>query len=311
MIRSFSRKERNPIKKFNRILSELAENHSNKDIYCAIQSWCEELSIDKKIDGATIGTISRYSIDWLKQDRVISGTLKIYQDLLVNTDKKLNHGVGNSVVGILPTFHKLEEITEKNYKAIVKETKKGMSIKPILLVAFVLTGVGVLLLLLDKKTSSNKNRSREDSHNRYSSSAPTYVPEKQILTLLINADRNRELINSLKNSSYLKAEDSCKLYDATQGLWMRSETEFNSSDIKEQWSTNINTVDNESEYSESDVYFVKIELNRRVDVEGFEPNAIQTDCIDSFNSLANQRLTVKVSSRLSCKSYEQTEFYSR
>ena len=282
----------NPINKFNRILNELAQDYRrNIDLDSAISAWCDLLSIDEYFPRAS-REIVNYVRYWLKDNTVVCLALNIYRNLLVITDRNLYRGFGN--IG-----KRLEKISEQELKKNLKDTKYKMQTKSIVFVAFLLTGVGLLIFLLNQKNNGNKNI--RDTQNQYRPPARTYVPKKLILTLLINADRNRELINSLHNSSYLKPEDSRKLYDATQGLWIGSEAKFNTSQIQQEWSAR--KVDSESEY---DVHFVKIELEK--DDPGFVRNANPMDRRDAFRSLAN--LKINVSPRLSSKAYERTEFYS-
>lgn len=179
-----------------------------------------------------------------------------------------------------------------------------MSIQLIVLIAFALTGIGLLLFRLNQKNQ----RINDEQNIQYNVSQPyakDYHKEKFILTLVINAERDRDLINSLQNSTSLELEDSRKLYDATKYLWMDSENKFKRSAINQEFTNNY-LVDISSEY---DVYFVKIELDK-FDPR-FEPEINQMDRRDAFRNLANQSPKVTVSQRLSSKAYENTEFYSR
>ena len=131
------------------------------------------------------------------------------------------------------------------------------------------------------------------------------IREKCILALLIKSDRYQDLIHSLKDSKRLKPQDASKLYGATQGLWIGTKSEFDKSQIKLE-SDNRKPVTTTSEY---DVRFVTIELDK--DDWRFDRDVNPMDRRDAFIELGERSPRIEVSSRLSCKAYENTEFYSR
>ncbi len=288
-------KQLNVLKKFNLILENLTKNKDNQDLDYAIVSWCIELSINTYFPQASkeiVGNINQ----WLQDSKVIKIALLSYQIILIITDKRLTKGL----VGISGLIN---NISQKKFCHNIRDSKKEMPIKSILLIAFVLTGVGFLLFLLNKK-EPNKNSENANQSKAYLADQPP-VREKYILALLINSDRDQELIFSLKKNNYLKPEHSCKLYGATQGLWIGTESTFNQSKIKKEF----NNYSSDTTKSEYDVHFIKIELDGND--SRFNPNVNQMDRRDAFIELAKRSPKILVSSRLSCKAYEHTEFYSR
>ncbi|MGL5835801.1 MAG: hypothetical protein ACRC1Z_21610 [Waterburya sp.] len=133
----------------------------------------------------------------------------------------------------------------------------------------------------------------------------SFIGEKHVLALLIKSDRYQDLIHLLKNNSYLQPEDSSKLYGATQGLWIGTTSKFNKSQIKQEL-INCSPVTTTSEY---DVHFVTIELDS--DDSRFYPDVNPMDRRDAFVELGKRSPQITVYPRLSCKAYENTEFYSR
>lgn len=292
------------VDRFNCILDELNTKYSSEYLVLddAILIWCNRLSIDKIFPRYSPNIppvsqkIKQHTNQWIQNDYLVSLSLKIYRRLLLITDSNLTKGGGN-------VFFSFKDFPQDKFKINIKETKNNMSNKMLLLIAFVLTGVGLLLFLLNKKEKTNNSREYKERSNTYLPYQP--LQEKYVLALLINGDRNQKLIQSLKNSSYLKPEDSRQLYNATQALWIGSKTEFERSKIKSEFN-NSDLLTTKSEY---DVYFVSIELNE-ID-PGFKQNANQMDRIDAFKELANKGDKITVSERLLSKAYENTEFYSR
>lgn len=283
------------LEKFDFILEQLAENRKNSNLDAAIIAWCNELSLDEIFPKVSQEIITNQNL-WIQQNAILKNTLKLYRQLLIITDKKLTGGIGNS-------FNTLDNISSKDFYHNIQEVKQKMNAKSIIIVAFVLTGVGLLLYLLNKKGSNSNLQSKNQTTN-YSNYIPP-IEEKYTLALLIKSDRYQDLIYSLKNNSCLQPEDSSKLYGATQGLWIETTSKFEQSQIKQEL-INCNPVSTTSEY---DVHFVTIELDK--DDYRFYPDVNPMDRRDAFIDLGKRSPQVTVSRRLSCKAYENTEFYSR
>lgn len=198
----------NVLEKFDSILCKLAASEINQDLDEAIISWCIELSLEKYFPQISKEIVDHKNL-WLQQNIVIETALEIYRKLLVETDKKIGLRIGN-------LFDRLAKFSRQDFYHNIQEIKKNMTIKSIILFGFVLTGVGLLLYLVNKKSSNSNLQSKSQAVN-YSNYIPP-IREKYILALLIKSDRYQDLIHSLKNNNYLQPEDSSKLYGATQGL---------------------------------------------------------------------------------------------
>ena len=283
------------MKKFNFVLDRLAEDKRNENLDEAIISWCIELSLEKDFPQIS-RVIIRNKNEWIQQNIVVGITLEIYRQLLVVTDKKIMGGIGNS-------FNRLKNISSKDFYYNIREVKQEMNAKSIIIVAFVLTAVGLLLYLLNKKDGNSNLQSKSKTAN-YSNYIPP-IREKYILALLIKSDRYQDVIHSMKNNNYLQPEDSSKLYGATQGLWIGTKSKFKESQIKQELD-NCNPVTTTSEY---DVHFVTIVLDDND--SRFCPDVNAMDRRDAFVELGKRSPQVTVSPRLSCKAYENTEFYNR
>ena len=283
------------MEKFNFVLDRLAEDTRNRNLDKAIISWCIELSLEKYFPKAS-NEIIRNKDEWLQNKTVLNKTLELYRSLLVITDKRATNGIGNFI-------SRFDNISRTDFYHNIMETKKNMSIKSVLLIAFILTGVGLLLYLLNKKASNSNLQSKRQPAN-YSNYTPP-IREKYVLALLIKSDRYQDVIHLLKNNSYLEPENSSKLYGATQGLWIGTKSKFNESQIKHELD-NCNPVTAASEY---DVHFVTIVLDEND--SRFSPDVNPMDRRDALVELGKRSPRITVSPRLSCKAYENTEFYSR
>ena len=320
------------IKEFKDILNELSKDRQNLDLQNAIRSWCIKLSLDQKkfpmsgmAENATDmpRTIVNLVNLWLTENTIIELTVKMLAKLIRVTHSKTSYGFGNFIGQISNNIN--EENLKENLPIIVEETKNTISnpepeniinvakntqnpipVKSILIVAFVLTGIGLLLFILSSKSKVNKSQgfNISSTENQHPSS---YVKEKYILALLIKSDRYQDLIDSLKNNRFLRSEDSSKLYGATQGLWIGEESEFKKSQIKQKSELVESKSGNTA--SEYDVHFVTIELDK--DDSRFDRDVNPMDRRDAFIDLVKRTPQVTVSRRLSCKAYENTEFYSR
>jgi hypothetical protein len=287
------------IKKFNFIFNRLAEDERNSDLDEAIISWCIELSLEKDFPKISQEIITNKD-SWISFSQKSEITLKLYRQLLVVTDKNRTGGFGNS-------FDRLKNISSKDFYQNIQETRKKMNTKSIIFIAFIFTGIGFLFYWLNRKDKNNNLQSNigfNTNPNTYNNHQ-TLTKEKYILALLIKSDRYQELIHSLKNNNFWQTEEISKVYGATQGLWIGSKSKFDNSQIKQSL-INCNPVSSTSEY---DVHFVTIELDSND--SRFYPNVNPMDRRDAFIELEKRSPQIAVSPRLSCKAYENTEFYSR
>lgn len=174
----------------------------------------------------------------------------------------------------------------------------------IILIAFVVTGVGYALYLL------NQQSTEEEARTRNCKSPPDRLPhsyqerESWNLVLVINAGREN-ILQPLKTNGRITNEVSESLYRATQALWMGAQSDFSQFS---RWFSGDRAVP-EANQSEYDVYLVQIELDSPN--PGFKPNANQIDRHDAFRSLHKNSGRAIVSPRISSKAYENASFYSR
>jgi hypothetical protein len=136
------------LKSFDNILERLAQDKRNINLDEAIISWCIELSLEKYFPKVSQEIIENKN-QWIQHSAISNITLKLYRNFLVITDKKIMGGFGNSL------FNRLNNISRQDFSHIIQETKKEMNAKSIVFVAFVFTGIGLLLFLLNKKDNNN------------------------------------------------------------------------------------------------------------------------------------------------------------
>jgi hypothetical protein len=177
------------------------------------------------------------------------------------------------------------------------------SLNFIVLIGFLVTTSSYAFYLLDE--SNRKNNQSQDNSPINSKGLPQTQDKKEdILLLVINASR-QNIIQPLKSNHHITDDFSNEIYRITQALWMGNIREFSQF---ETWFFQDKEV-SESEYSEYDVYLVKIEL--KYSDKGFSRNANQLDRLDAFRKLPENTLNVYVSPRLPSKAYANKDFYSR
>lgn len=175
-----------------------------------------------------------------------------------------------------------------------------------LLLAFVIVSVGSALFLLSKKY---KEQNYQGGGSQLSLPNIPYAESVQsikygfILMLVVNV-KHESIINTLKNTGSITHDMPDQLYHATQELWFGSEEQYLNSQIKTQF--NSQGTPYPSEY---DVYFIKIKLVQ--ENSKFNKNASQLSRRDGFMQLPKIAQEVKVSNRLSSKSYANIGVYSR
>lgn len=280
---------------FRKVFAELEKKLNNENfsppydyvriLIFSIELWGERLKLESD------------QISYVKRFARISKTVEIF-DYIYNewdylekytewesfrrVDKERKNRFGNYIQ------EKVKNIMEINLKMFTF----------ILLVAFVFTGIGLILYLLDKNESAGDNHVLKPSILVVSS-------PPQILILIINAE-NQRIIQSLNKGQVIQSEAE-ELYRATGYLWIGSKNDFAQSVLARRFSSE-NLIE-ETEESEYDVYFVKIELTQPV--PGFEANVNQTNRTDAFNALPKVSGKVEVSPRLSSSAYGNTPVYSR
>jgi len=204
----------------------------------------------------------------------------------------------NSIFGFTRGDNKLKQYIKK-----VMNDYDFTSLNFIVLIGFLVTASSYAFYLLDE---SNRKNNQPQHNNPINSNALPQTQDKKedILLLVINASR-QNIIQPLKSNHHITDDFSNEIYRITQALWMGNIREFSQF---ETWFLQDKEV-SESEYSEYDVYLVKIEL--KYSDKGFSRNANQLDRLDAFRKLPENTLNVSVSPRLPSKAYANKDFYSR
>lgn len=254
---------------------KLGKNKLNDVIELSVEAWCGEINIpnDKNISQI---------VHWWHQPECTNLITEVFTQ----------YQSGNSIfINYTKNIFKMDKITE---------------VKFILLIAFVLTGVGCLLYYSRPQSSQKEQKQLGGSTAPGQQSALSPDRKTWILVLIINAEKEN-ILQSLKLNGRVMLNEGEKLYRATQALWVGSKTELFKSRLGNCFSNNLSM--QESDKSEYDVCFVQIEIDKPD--RGFAPNANQLDRIDAFRNLPKNAKKVIVSPRLPSKAYENTDVYSR
>ena len=204
----------------------------------------------------------------------------------------------NSIFGFTRGDNKLKQYIKK-----VMNDYDFTSLNFIVLIGFLVTASSYAFYLLDE-SNRKKNQSQDNSPINSNALPQTQNKKENILLLVINASR-QNIIDPLKSNHHITDDFSNEIYRITQALWMGNIREFSQF---ETWFFQDKEV-SENEYSEYDVYLVKIEL--KYSVKGFSRNVNQLDRLDAFRKLPENTLNVYVSPRLPSKAYANKDFYSR
>ena len=260
------------LQEFKNILHKLEGDQQNKDLWNAIRSWCNELNYPED-----------YIISYIKQWQ---------EELSDQTQEQLPF---------------VNALFQQNEIIINIVEMKKMKINDVLLIAFVLTGVGVGLYLLDQKERNRRNRTPRREQNYNNPNHPA-VPDRQlrqknILILVIDAENNERRIDTLKREGKVTSEIWENIYNSMEALWMGEEREFNGTGLER-----IVSYNETSEPSEYDVYFVQIELQEYI--QGFEKNRNYLERFDAFEALSKkEHEVIDISPRLSIQSTNHRILY--
>lgn len=280
------------LERFHEILQKLELDQQNQDLWCAIKSWHSKLDLYGKFK-LDYETIEEYIEEWKNEYQI----LVIYQNIVSAV-----WGYLSPITGKLSGNNKGSEM-KKDYTELIEK----MSIKYILLIAFIFTGVGVILYLLDQNQKKSKRDRTSRPQGDYSPISPSVrrraLPQKNILILVINADNNERIIDTLKTEGKVTSDIWENLYNSMEALWMGKLGEFDETGLN----SNLFAPES-SEFSEYDVYFVKIELKE--DIQGFDHNRNSLERFDAFEKLTQTEHTVtNISQRLSIRSTENSYLY--
>lgn len=265
---------------FQSEINQVNKNSYSYDLPFAIKYWCQKLNLSNEVAA---------DINRLHQNEFQEFTNDAW------TEWKRKPGFFNNEVSELKKY-----ITTRIGN---KMNQNIDDIKFIIIVAFIVVGIGYALYLLKQQ----EQEKRQVRNNQSSSPQPHRLTKESnswILVLVINEEKE-DILHLLKNNHKFTPNDCKELYSATQSLWMGSEVDF--SDKLEKWFYSKNYVP-DNERSEYDVYLVQIHLKEPD--PGFEPNVTSIERLDAFLRLPENSVGVKVSLRLPCTAYEKT-VYSR
>ena len=273
---------------FREIWDELSKDSRNCDIKNAISAWCYKLNLQQEQD-----LINANIFDFLDNKISVNNSFfNVYKKVLLLTHREL---IGIEFI-TERTENIFDRLTEDSLKKISSNSRKEMEsktmTKEILLIAFVLVGVGLVLFYISQL------------QNRSSLSLPSSreaISKNAILILIINAQKSETLLNDLNDNKKITSQEyGEQLYRATTFLWAGSESDFEQSDLREWF--NRSEVSNLSEY---DIKLVKIEL--RESDSGFNKDTINR--LPAFRRLHKISGNVEVSKRLPSKAYENSNLY--
>lgn len=273
--------------------NSLINKPNNSNLEQAIVYWCKEIRLNESESVSVRENIH----EWIQNQSIIEIAITAASQFGFLISYKTFFG---SFEGRHPN-----ELNSNEFTQYIKD-QQGFIEKPnnarvVLLIAFVLVGIGFLLHTLDKKFQQEQGLS-SSSTNRNS---VTSLNQKSILVLVINAERE-DLINILKERNRITESDWEELYNATQFLWIGTLPEFSSSDIFNYFSKG-NTVNFDT--SEYDVYFIRIDLSKPD--PGFRSGVLQIDRRDAFQRLPETSRGISISPRLSSEAYSGKGFYNR
>lgn len=259
---------------------EISQTNNNSYPYAlsfAVKSWCRKLNLSNEV-AADINMLQQNDFQEFTSDAITDWRRKFF-----NADSDFK-----------------KYITTKVGK---KMNRNIDDVKFIVLVAFIVVGLGYALYLL-KQQDPEKRQVRNNQSSFPQLHRLTKENNSWILVVVINAEKE-DILQLLKNNRKFTPNDCKELYSATQSLWMGSEVDF--SDKLEKWFSSKNYVPDD-ESSEYDVYLVQIHLKEPE--PGFKSNVTSIERLDAFLRLPENSVGVKVSLRLPCTAYEKT-VYSR
>jgi len=200
---------------------------------------------------------------------------------------------------------RIARIIYKEIKPLIKEKKVlvkmniSEDIKIIILIAMGVTGVGLILFLLNQPSSNSEKNPKEPKVKLQSSNT-------QYLILVIGSAKSN-ILDSLKINISPDYDLCEKLYQSSKFIWIGSQPQSLSlfDDLFSQ-SVGIEY----GQKSEYDVYFVKIEL-LNYNENGFDAEVSSINRIDAFRQLENVGKVIAISNRLPASSYQRRNLYER
>ncbi|PNW63910.1 UNVERIFIED_CONTAM: hypothetical protein BEN50_24350 [Euhalothece sp. KZN 001] len=290
--------ENSPWNKFVEVFKKLSEDRKNKDLWYAIESWCNELSSDEviKLDAKQI---ILYIKQWIGNPWIQERSYDLHNELFLKIIQSFGLPLNWIPDPIKYQINKSGNINK--FKASVKEVKTNMKIQYILLIAFVLTGIGVVLYLLVQR--GNVNRKYPQGREAYNHSINTLRSSpKSILILVINAKNNERIIQEL-GEGQVKSTIWENVYRSTKALWIGKKEDFNNSGLSSRF-----TSPKTAQLFDYDVYFIEIELEKYD--RGFAKNADSLERADACERLTQTEHRIRnISQRLSIEAARNPYLY--
>lgn len=291
--------ENSPWNKFTEVFNKLSKDKKNQELWYAIESWCNELSSDEliKLDA---NQIILYIKQWIGEPWIQEMSYYLHSELYLKIIQSFGlplHLIPDPIKNQIPN-----PVNINNFKVSVKELKTNMKIQSILIIAFVLTGIGVVLYLLVQKKNVNREytnrRKPSDILRNTSSSLPKYI-----LILVINAKNNKRIIEKLDIKHPVPSTILENIYCSTKVLWIGNQEDFDYSGLNHPFDQTET-----SQLFDYDVYFIEIELDK-YDC-GFEKNADALERADAFERLTQTKHRIRnISKRLSIESAHNPYLY--
>jgi hypothetical protein len=314
----------NPLKRFQLIWGKLESKYNYKSNHkcnrsylnlldSLIRDWCEELDYGDQSE-----EIIKNWQYFQKNNTIIEITYKSYLNLLVTNQSigRMIEDALESVVKLLPNPNKIEEQQKFRYniRQTIKKENSDMNIKFLALLAFVLTGIGIAIYLLNKNQPdreqgnlSNKKENHKDvkPNQRQGETKRKRRTSKVILFLAVEVEYNEGIIDDLKRSKKMTQEavEALSRTVTIQALWQGNEDEFNSMEINKYFE-----YDSSKEQNKYDVYLIKIELDEPE--PEFERDIPKTSRGRGFKRLLTKyNKVVEVSERLPKQSINNPNLY--
>lgn len=267
--------------KFENAWNKLAREKRPRDVYEAVYFWCYELSFDAEKSDLVVENLQ----DFLEDHQTVRYALNIYRDI-----SESEEFVFKLSLRLTPSEIRFQERVKK----LMSRLQRDMELKTIFLIAFVLTGIGLVIYLMNQKEQQD---SREPIISRSpTSSSPVST---HVLLLVIDADSGQELVQSLRSSRKITSETVSSLSSISliQGLWQGSQSNYHS--ILKAKDCFSRAEKPKSEYSEYDIYLIEVTLAEPQ--PEFQKGSNSMSWCDAFKRLSQQpnKHDVKVSNRLS------------
>lgn len=264
------------------------QNLNNEDLFrFAVEAWCEKLGWPEHAAhyGFDPGNVSQFV------------NLKDFHKHLSNAENQAGQPLGFSRI-LRKLFDLLDSSLQwlAEYCCEVHQRGKAMStvdatIYLLIALAFAALGYAVYLQV-------SKNKLPNETRTRLNPATMQWV-----LVLVVNVGRD-SVINAIRSGG-IAALERDQLYNATQDLWVGTESDFKCSSLA-QWFSEDRTVTEESEY---DVHLIRIDIAG--DDPGLHRGANQMDRLDAFRRFQKTGIKVMVSPRLPSKAYVTGDLYPR